>query len=402
VPDEATTTAASQPSRPLSVEWNRIDDLEVFSGGRLAAVSLTSSGFVAVGTDELPADAAVWVSADGTSWTRVVSDAFSGVADDNGVDGDQHMNDVIETIHGTVAVGAGEFSQRHEVDAGVWILRETEWERVEHESLTGEGSQQAATIIEFHGGLYAAGSSESAGNFMPVVWSSADGVDWEVATGAAFDQPGVILDLVSTSDFLLGVGLLETLPPRPAVWITRDGATWELIDSSQGSIEVPDTTVSTFMRAVTIGSAGFIAVGAAGDPSAGLVWVSSDGFEWDLAGELIDSERPSNPVFPSSVVATDRGVTAVGIGPVFGAFPPFSYAEAWVSREGTTWSHVERTSSSTVALGPGAPWHVGAFSDVIAVGSGLLAVGLVPFQDATLPGPFFRQAVWVGTWTERP
>jgi len=51
-----------------------------------------------------------------------------------------------------------------------------------------------------------------------------------------------------------------------------------------------------------------------------------------------------------------------------------------------------------VTEGPNAPWHMGAMSDVIAFGSGVIVVGYVPFQNVTLPGPFYRQAVWIGTW----
>ena len=29
---------------------------------------------------------------------------------------------------------------------------------------------------------------------------------------------------------------------------------------------------------------------------------------------------------------------------------------------------------------------------------GLVAVGFVPYQEVTLPGPFYHEAVWLGTW----
>ena len=58
-----------------------------------------------------------------------------------------------------------------------------------------------------------------------------------------------------------------------------------------------------------------------------------------------------------------------------------------------------RTSTSTIIEGPNAPWHVGGINDVAWDGVTIIAVGYVPIAEASPPGPFYRQAVWLGPWT---
>ncbi len=142
----------------------------------------------------------------------------------------------------------------------------------------------------------------------------------------------------------------------------------------------------------------FVAAGGVGDPIRGLIWTSDDGILWDLQQELTDHERTTLPIIIQAVVAVDGLYAVGGVGPFVGFFPPVSFALSWASADGGTWSQSLRTSSSTIGDGPGTVWHVGSFNAVIPFQGGLLAVGHVPIDGASLPGPFFRQAVWFGTW----
>ena len=109
------------------ITWSRIpDDGGAFGGdGHESMVSVTiggpgfgGPGFVAVGVDEsaeeLDKDAAVWISADGVTWSRVPHDeaVFGG-------EDDQQMVTVIVGGPGLVAVGGdGPFD---DADAAVWL-----------------------------------------------------------------------------------------------------------------------------------------------------------------------------------------------------------------------------------------------------------------------------------------
>ncbi|HSQ36387.1 MAG TPA: hypothetical protein VLS92_00670, partial [Acidimicrobiia bacterium] len=102
--------------------WSRVPHDETVFGGteeqEMAAVEASGSGFVAVGDDNSGGnwDAAVWVSPDGLTWSRVPHDrpVFGGA-------GNQSMWGV--TAVGADLVAVGESGGGDDWDAAAWVRR---------------------------------------------------------------------------------------------------------------------------------------------------------------------------------------------------------------------------------------------------------------------------------------
>lgn len=411
--ETATTIEATTPpptAAPRTIELVRIDDPS-FNGGTLNAIAAAGPGLVAAGSDELREDAAVWVSTDGRGWDRIESESFSGVADSNGLDGAQLMTDIAEGPAGLVAVGSYERKVDRDVDGGVWVSDDgLEWERVVDDALGGTGSQSIAAL-EVSNGLYVAGGVVSgpvgSEEHRPAIWISQTGRDWERIDSPAFRIDGAISAVTHRGSRIVAVGTSGHVA-RPAAWVSDDARSWEavLAEDTGGSefarIAIGDAGRfdDISMSSVTATADGYVAAGSAGAPARAVFWESSDALIWQVTAVAVDFERASVPLSVASVVATDSRLVAVGTGRLDSTrFPPLSYAEVWVSTDGgSTWPQIPRAGTSTATEGPNAPWHIGAMTDVITFDGGLVATGFVPLQNVTLPGPFFRQAVWLGFW----
>jgi hypothetical protein len=405
------TTAPAPTTAPdQAIELLRIDDPS-FDGGSLSAVVQVGAGLVAVGIDELGEDAAVWVSSDGRVWDRIESESFSGVADENGLEGTQVMRDVAAGPAGIVAVGSYELKAEREVGAGVWLSDDgLEWERIVHDALDGVG-EEVISSIDVWNGLYVAGGEGpgpvGSGERRPAIWISSDARDWERIDSSVFRLDGEVSALTHSDSRLVAAGTSGHVA-RPTIWVSDDARTWEAVLSEDaggsefGRIAIGDAErfEDVSISSVATTPEGYVAAGTIGEPSRAIFWASSDAMIWEQMAIVNDFERPTVPVSVSSMVATESGLIAVGAGRLSSTrFPPLSYAEVWVSADfGSTWLQIPRTSTSTATEGPDAPWHMGAMSDVIAFDGGVVATGFVPYQNVTLPGPFFRQAIWLGFW----
>lgn len=404
----SSTDPIEVPSPPITLI--RIDDPS-FDGGFLNAVTTSGSGLIAVGSDELPENAAVWVSTDGHSWERIESDTFSGTRDDDGLEGSQAMTSIVEGPAGIVAVGWFERRAERDFDPAVWLSPDgREWERIDDPAFVVTGPGYMYSVTTWNGRYVAAGETPGpvgSNETRPAIWLSDDGRTWEAIDAAALRIDGTIADITSRGTRLFAVGTTGHVA-RPTVWFSDDGQSWDVIsaedagDSMVGSIDIGgiEQDEDIFMNAIVVTPDGFIASGGTGEPSRAIFWESPDGLFWTLTAILSDIERPTAPVFAESMTATSNGIVAVGSGRLDTTrFPPLSYAEVWVSTDsGLTWAQVPRESNSTVLEGPSAPWHMGWMTDLIRVEGGVLAVGFVPYRDVTLPGPFYHQAVWIGTW----
>lgn len=417
----STTIASDEPSgvgEPVAtgptIEWERVDAPEVFDGGALSGVVAAGPGLVAVGTDELDEDAAVWVSPDGTTWERIEAEAFSGEAGEDGLDGRQSMAAVTVGPAGIVAVGDYERRSERDVDPGVWISTDGRaWERIEDESFLLNGDDSLNSVTTWNG-LYVAGGTVAgpvgSGESRPAIWLSEDGRDWELVEAAVFRVDASVHTVTRRGSRLYAAGSTGHVA-RPALWFSDDAESWDLILSDQstdaligsiGTDEVGDQS-DMFMVDIAITPDGLVAVGGRAEPRRAVFWTSEDGMFWEIAAITGDYERPTIPVIMSSITTTAGGLIAVGRSPLDATrAPAISFAQVWVSVDaGTSWYQIERTDSSMAVDGPTSPWHIGSMIDIIPFDGGLLAVGFVPYQDVTLPGPFYHQAVWIGEWVDR-
>lgn len=408
--DGQSSTTTAPPVTDLVLEWSRIDD-PAFDGGRLNAAVAAGPGVVAVGTDELPEDAAVWVSSDGRAWERIASESFAGVDDSSGLEGTQFMSDVIAGSNGIVAVGGYERRDARDLDPGVWLSQDgLEWERVDDDDFVVTGDGHLNAVIDWNGTLVAVGENPGpvgSGETRPAVWTSHDGHEWSAVDSFALRVDGVISSVTRRGSRLYAVGSIGHVA-RPTVWFSDDGEAWDIVtsedlgDSVVGSIEVGDAgeLEDMFMTSVAVTPNGFVAAGGIGFPSRAAFWESSDGLFWTLTAVLPDVERATMPIGVDSLITTTDALVAVGSGQLDATrFPPISFAEVWLSFDGGLgWAQFPRTSNSFAVAGPTSPWHIGGMNDVIRFDGGLLAVGYVPYQEVVLPGPFYHQAAWLGVW----
>jgi hypothetical protein len=210
----------------------------------MLSVTTGGPGLVAVGTDgysyrgddyqlteipdELAADAAVWTSPDGFTWSRVPHDEaiFGGL-------GEQRMESVTAGGPGLVAVGSvsGVLVGSYAFDAAVWTSPDGfTWSRVPHDEAIFANSR----------GKY--------GNHEEQMLSVAAGGPGLVAVG--FDS-------------------IDDCGWDSAVWTSPDGFTWSRVPDER-DCNVPGPYDR--MLSVTFGPSGLVAVGEEHYPGAAAVW----------------------------------------------------------------------------------------------------------------------------------
>jgi hypothetical protein len=230
--------------------WSRVaHDEDVFGGQgeqRMVSVTTGGPGLVAVGTDgysykgdedsftegpaELAADAAVWTSPDGFTWSRVPHDeAIFGGLDE------QRMESVTAGGPGLVAVGSvtGELVAWYAHDAAVWTSPDGfTWSRVPHDE----------AIFATGGENYPAGAHE------------------ERMLSVTAGGPGLVA---------VGFDSVDDCGWDSAVWTSPDGLNWSRVPDER-DCNVPGPYDR--MLSVTVGPSGLVAVGEEHYPVAAAVW----------------------------------------------------------------------------------------------------------------------------------
>ncbi len=283
-------------------------------------------GFVSVGAD--PAgngtDAAVWHSADGKSWLRVVDDAFLEL-------GPQVLNSVAERGPGAALYAAG----WDDAGAMVWASPDGfTWARI------GSDAFEAPTGVVRIEDLAPLGTRDLVavghGPSSSTVWLTSNGA-WSRHEDDGRWTPnstsGGMMAVTRSLSGLVSVG--ATFAPetgtRAAVWTSVDGTSWTAIESPAfggGS--------SVVMLDVAAAGPGIVAVGlddAAGDNDA-AVWTSVDGSMWTRAGDTV-LEGPGHQVI-ESVASLGSGLIAVGHETLGDETDP----AVWVSSDGATWERI--------------------------------------------------------------
>jgi hypothetical protein len=235
----------------------------------------------------------VWTSVDGFTWTRVPDDeeVFGGR-------GEQQMVSVTAGGPGLVAVGNDGAAGNEQANAAVWTSVDgLTWSRVPHEEAVfgGPGEQQMNSVTVGGPGLVAVGSSEeeevgpddAAGepadvNHDAAVWTSPDGLTWSrvphdeavfaVSIGSA-DMTEIMLSVTAAGPGLVAVGFdsHDQCGWDAAAWTSPDGLTWSQVPNPN---TCPDPNGSyEQMLSVTDAGPGLVAVGWewADDPGA-AVW----------------------------------------------------------------------------------------------------------------------------------
>ena len=251
------------------IAWLRVphDDV-VFGGAGMSSVTVGGPGLVAVGSadphnDE---DAVVWTSVDGITWSRVPHDesVFGGV-------GEQWMGSVTAGGPGLVAVGWDLVG--FDADAAVWTSPDgVTWSRVPHdEEVFGGRSYQAMRELTAGGpGLVAVGEDRSRDfdDGDVAVWTSVDGITWSrVPHDEENLGEGQVTSVTSVGSGLVAVGNVGSdAGDDAAVWTSTDGITWSRVPHDEAVF------AGAGMQSVTAGGPGLVAVGSDGEAAA--VWVA--------------------------------------------------------------------------------------------------------------------------------
>lgn len=328
--------AEASPLAPTSVVWTRVGAQAAFvSTGDYAfmeAVTVGGPGLVAVGADcpgtcaywqswsDADWEAAVWVSGDGDSWSRLdLPDSVVG-----GI-GDQVMLDVAGVGPRLVAVG---------YDDQQWAPVST---NEEIEALPGPNG---------------------------AIWASADGLEWERLEDpdGVFSGPEniVITSVVARGSRLIAGGWVDD---KAAVWTSEDGYDWTRIPHQEDIFGGLD---AVGIHELAAGGSGVVAVGVdfneatwedyqvhpetktnealnTGWPKA-AVWYSVDGFSWQRVDRFNPEfggqpEGHADPLDPTGAMSYAWNVVALENGFVAGGYGQFDRA-IWVSEDGLTWIRI--------------------------------------------------------------
>ena len=290
--------------------WSRapLDDDLFPEGAGFHDVVAGGPGVVAVGgsgSHSPLADAAVWTSFDGITWSRVPhdEDIFGGF-------GEQTMTSVTAGGPGLVAVG-WDLPIIVDADAAVWTSPDgINWSRVPHdEDIFGGNSYQAMWSVAAGGpGLVAIGEDKGR-NFPhgePAVWTSVTGFTWtRVPLDESTFGKGRPESVAGSGSLVVAVGSDGTEEGGDAaVWISLDGVTWTRVPHDEAVFGGPGRQQ---MQSVTAGESGFVAVGW-DEISGGAVWTSPDGITWSRVTD--DATFAAAEFF--DVTFSDQGVVVVG------------------------------------------------------------------------------------------
>lgn len=249
---------------------------------------------------------------------------------------------VVSAPSGLVAVGDAAGSMTNEMsDGGVWLSEDgSEWTRLDADGLFESGGASLRTIAHTGDRFVVGGSScdtEERCPFAPAFWTSTNGITWaRVADDSAiFGEGGGVGDIVVADDRLLASGMacggptadsvpLDGEECRPTVWSSPEGLVWDRVWAGD--------TFAT-IEAIAVGPTSMVGVGfeqlvdSDGTPTGdwvGAAWASGDGITWT---------RLASDVGGSAVAFGPNGFVAVGDDGID--------AVVWVSPDGYAWSLVE-------------------------------------------------------------
>ena len=315
--------------------------------------ALTPRGPVLVAVGTAGGDGAVWTLEREGEWERSTETPASRA------DELVTLLDVVSHARGLVAVGIGGVPASEPAFSVIWSSADgIRWREVER--IDGVLLETAASTGST---LIAAGGVGSAvgGPHGVAIWTSTDGgSSWAELDGTDALGAASMTSMVSAEQGLVAVGYARNDPSAfdisAAVWTSPDGVTWTRIPHSA-------PFDSSGMRAVTIGSGAYVAVGS--DHGAGrtrpAVWSSGNGTEWQR-------QR----------LQAEEGAMA-GVTPVDGGFAAAGWVQSsgetrlalWTSPDGVAWTLEPAVTEE----------GTGFLHDVVAFSGRLIAAGEI--TDAT-------------------
>jgi len=311
-------------------------------------VALVEGGWVVVGyTLEDEPVLPIWISTDGSAWTRASGDVLPGAV--------PRFTGVASIGGRVVAVGDADGGAGR--SAAVWVSEDggQTWSPApDVESVFGGlaveatgtlgGGALPVDVTATPAGFVAVGIDGSGGDWDAAVWTSPDGLTWSrvLHDEAAFGGPGAqAMTAVETGGpGLVAVGYESLTPdesePPMAADADRDGAVWVSVDGSIWARVPHDEAVfggegDQVITGVASGPVGIVAVGRAadGDQASAAVWVSADGSTWSRVADDV-SGGPNGAAMRDVIAVGDRFV-AVGWAGVTGDLGTGTVGAVWLA-----------------------------------------------------------------------
>lgn len=246
--------------------------------------------------------AAIWRSADGTTWSPVVTDGFG-----DPINGQIHQFAVFSD---TLYAGTWSYGTH---GAEIWRSstgNSGEWTRVVDNGL-GNGSNGAVMSFEvFHGVLYAAIYNTDHG---AEIWRTENGVNWTKAMTGGFgdaDNGGVFSLAQFHGALYAGVhNYQESDNPGAELWRCQqcDGNDWQQVPIAKGFGEVDNFAIEGLFP---FGDALYAFTGNA--VSGMTIWRTNDGTNWQQVGENGLGDNNNYYPYYDNSVTTWRGQLYVG------------------------------------------------------------------------------------------
>ncbi|HEY0537222.1 MAG TPA: hypothetical protein VGD53_02595, partial [Actinoallomurus sp.] len=296
-----------------------------FSGAnRIAQVTRTASGFVAVGTTSAKGDFSdlapvVWRSTDGARWTRLTADQLkiSAKGERATLDAVAANGDTV-VAHGWTASG----TKRSDITEGFW--RSTDggvtWGTISTPHPDDSRLTVGAAFLAYGPGgfLIARDAKKKGAKPYGVLMSSADGRQWAPAGGIHVSGYGKLQHLVGSDQ-----GWAAVLTAGSAMAITRstDGRTW----TNAGTVPMPGGRTVTD-AAATSGVTLVVGRDGTGDGNNALL----------AARDLNGQEVPVDPSRVPGAVQADQAVSAITSagGRLVAAGSTNGDAAVWTSADG--------------------------------------------------------------------
>ena len=352
-------------SAPLGIPDASFVTSMVSFDGALYAAGEAVSGTVA--------EAAVWRSADGRTWTRLgrAGSQFAGA----------QMVVLVVTRDGLVAWGAdgqgacqgqGAAATCSPAPLMLWISPDgVTWTPIADASPFAGATISA--IADGPAGLVAVGDT---GWNAPAIWVSGTGATWtRLELGAAFAQAHLSTVRAAGPGYVVGGGTGSqqvsvtggpdgTVPTTAAAWWSADGRTW-----TKASVEGPGSGGSN-LAMIYAGSEGLVAVGATSDGRDSAAWTSPDGRTWVPIAASVSGAAPGAASLPSYTLADD-GTHILAVADT--SQPLLSY---WVSTNGTDWRELALSGATATDPANAVPQQTGRWlRQVFLVPDGLVATG---------------------------
>ena len=247
-------------------------------------------GFIVVGSDTSSGseDAAVWRSPDGSTWTKVSSDALGGP-------GKQSMNRVSETPSGCWGWVPPRIPP---TDAGRRHARSTDggssWTLLPLGDLGGPGDQDVKRVTVLKSGIttgfVAVGTSTLNGDSDAAVWTSTDAQVWTRVPDTANVLGGTgnqgMIDVQTFGTELVAGGFATgTDDIDGAVWTSTNGTDWTQVDSAQLGGQ-GDQVIDRILTTKPVEGSAVPAIVAGGTTTVdrvkdGTIWYSNDATTWN-------------------------------------------------------------------------------------------------------------------------